>query len=244
MRLTNRLEAEAAALRTAVLGSLAAMIAVGCFGVAVWSTMGASGAGAAEHSFYGSSKAAFCSANVAIDRASANVTSATTFLAALQAHKQDLTTMLKNAPPGPVGKLAKQLVNGAETALATHNPNVLATLHGGPVDTYCGVDGSGNPLPPYFDKGKQSAFCSNFLPIYLGVGNSTSDAQILSAFTTHQAQLAQLGADASKVPDSLKTAATTMVNTSKEIISSKNLSLVQGLASPVGKLALYCGQNQ
>jgi hypothetical protein len=172
------------------------------------------------------------------------VTSATAFIAVLRAHKQDLTTMSRNAPPGSVGTLAKKLVAIAHTAVTTNNPSVLANVQGGPVDTYCGVDGKGKPLPSYFNTGATTAFCSNFLPIYKGVAAATSDAAVLSAFTAHKSQVEQLAAEASKVPASVRSAATTMAQTSKSIVKSPSISTVESLAGSAGTLALYCGQNQ
>lgn len=222
---------------------VAVAVAVGAFGMGAGASVGISQAGAAQHATY-ASKAAFCRADIAIDRASSNVTSAADFITVLKAHKQDLTTMAKNAPSGSLGRLAKKLVASAETAVATNNPNPLANVQGGPVDTYCGVDGRGKPLPSYFNMGKRTAYCTNFLPIYKGVAAATSDAAVLSAFTAHKAQVEQLVANAPKVPASVKSAASTMAKKSKSIVETPSIASVQALASSARKLALYCGQNQ
>lgn len=230
-------------MRKAMMRSIAMTVAVGSCGIVLEATGGISEAGAAQHSMY-ASKAAFCGASIAIDRAGSSATSAGAFLSVLKAHKQDLTTMLKNAPSGSVGNVARQLVHGAESALAANNPSLLPTIRGGPVDTYCGVDGNGKRLPSYFSKGTRTAFCSNFLPIYQGVANASTDAEVLSAFTAHGTQVERLASETSMVPSSVRSAATTMVDTSRSIIRSKSVSSVQGLASSAIKLALYCGQNQ
>ena len=230
-------------MRRAIMRVMAVAIAVGGFGIGAGASVGISEANGAQLAVY-ASKAAFCRADIAIDRASSKVTSATAFIAILKAHKQDLTTMSRNTPPGPVGTAAKKLIATAETALATNNPSALANAQGGAVDTYCGVNGQGNPLPAYFNTGKRTAFCTNFLPIFKGVAAATSDADVLSAFTSHTSQVEQLAAAASKVPASVRSAATTMAQTSESIVKSPNISSVQSLASPAGKLALYCGQNQ
>lgn len=235
-------------MRKAIARSVAGAVAVGAlgtFGMGAGAGGGISEAGAAQHAIY-ASKAAFCRADVAVDRASSNATSAAAFITVLKAHKQDLTTMAKNAPSGTLGRLAKKLVATAETAAATGNPSPLANVQGGPIDTYCGVDGRGRPLPSFFNRGKGTAYCTNFLPIYRGVAAASSNAAVLSAFTTHKAQVEQLAADAPKVPASVRSAATTMAQKSKSIVDSPtpSISAVQALASAAGTLALYCGQNQ
>lgn len=230
-------------MRRAIMRFMGGAVAVGGLGLGAGASVGISEANAAQHAI-DASKAAFCRASIAIDRAGANVTSGTGFIAVLKAHKQDLATMAKNAPPGSVGTLAKKLVAIAHTAITTNNPNVLANVQGGPVDTYCGVNGKGTPLPTYFNTGKGTAFCSNFLPIYKGVATATTDAAVLSAFTDHKSQVEQLAANASKVPASVRSAAATMAQTSKSIVKSPSISSVESLAPSALKLALYCGQNQ
>jgi hypothetical protein len=232
-------------MRKASIRSIAVAVAVagGVFGMGAGASVGIGEAGAAQHAL-DASKAAFCHADIAIDRASANATSAADFIAVLKAHQQDLTTMAKNAPSGSLGRLAKKLVATAQNAVATNNPSPLATVQGGPVDSYCGVDGRGRPLPSYFNTGKGTAYCTNFLPIYRGVGAATTNADVLSAFTDHKAQVRQLAADAPKVAASVRSAAATMAAKSKAIVASPNITSVEALASSAGKLALYCGQNQ
>jgi hypothetical protein len=230
-------------MRKAMMRSMAAALAVGALGTGAGASVGISEAGAAQHAIY-ASKAAFCRADIALDRASSNVTSAADFIAVLKAHQQDLTTLAKNAPSGSVGRLVKQLVASAQSAVATNNPSALANVQPGPVDTYCGVDGRGKPLPSYFNQGKRTAYCTNFLPIYRAVAAATTNAAVLSAFTAHRAQVGQLAADAPKVPSSVRSAATTMAEQSKAIVANPSISSVQALASSAGKLALYCGQNQ
>jgi hypothetical protein len=232
-------------MRKVIIRSVAGAVAVGAFGMGAGAGGEISEAGAAQHAIY-ASKAAFCHADIAIDRASSNATSAAEFITVLKAHQQDLTTMAKNAPSGSLGRLVKKLVATAGTAVATNNPSPLANVQPGPVDTYCGVDGMGKPLPSYFNMGKRTAYCTNFLPIYRAVAAATSNAAVLSAFTTHKAQVEQLAADAPKVPASVRSAATTMASKSKSIVDSPtpSISSVQALASSAGTLALYCGQNQ
>ena len=73
------------------------------------------------------------------------------------------------------------------------------------MDTYCGVQGNGHPLPEYYNKGTTTVFCKTFLPVYEAVSNTTSDAATLSAVTSHQTQINQLASELSTVPKSSRT---------------------------------------
>ena len=139
------------------------MLAVLASGIVAGTSVGVSAAGAAEHA----SKAAFCGANDSIDRAGANVNSNAGFLAVLKKHTHDLTILKENAPPGALGQTVKETVTEAEAAISSNNANELNNIpNGAAIDTYCGVNGNGAPLPSYFGKGKTTTFCSTFVPIY------------------------------------------------------------------------------
>jgi hypothetical protein len=218
------------------------MLAVAASGIVARSDIGVGTAAAAEHA----TKAAFCGANDSIDRASANVNSNAAFLAVIKTHTHDLAILKKNAPPGALGQLAKEVVNGAEAAVSSNNPNDLDNLpNGAGIDSYCGVEGNGTPLPAYFGTGKSTAFCSNFIPIFQGVSNAPNAAGVLAALTAHQAQISQLASELSTLPKSIKAKATTTVNKAQAAITSNNAALLkQNGNGPAEDVALYCGQNQ
>ena len=105
-------------------------------------------------------KTAFCSANVAIDKATAKVTSEAGLLAVVKTHSADLKAMKKDAPAGAVGATVRKVVAAVDAAIASGNANDLNNVpNGAAVDTYCGVDGEGTPLPKYFATGKGTTFC-------------------------------------------------------------------------------------
>jgi hypothetical protein len=86
-----------------------------------------------------------------------------------------------NAPSGALGQLVREVVNGVEAAISSSDPNDLNNLpNGAAIDTYCGVDGNGNPLSAYFGTGRTTAFCSTFLPIYQAVSNAPNVAGTLA----------------------------------------------------------------
>jgi hypothetical protein len=193
-----------------------------------------------------SQKAAFCGGNIKIDKASANVTSNAGFLTVLKDNKSALTAMADNLPSGTVGTDARQEVTVAREAIASGNVNDLNTVtSGGAIDTYCGVDGNGDPLPAYFGTGKGTSFCSTFIPIFQAVSNANSSAAVVAVFNANKAQVAQLATEVSGLPASIKAKASTTVSKAQAAITEQNAAAIQGNGSgAAAQVALYCGQNQ
>lgn len=193
-------------------------------------------------------KSAFCGANISIDKASTNVNSDSGFVAVLKAHQSALTTMKNNLPGGSLGTEARNLVNAAEQAVSQNSANPLSNAPssaGGDLDTYCGVDGNGRPLPKYFASGKGTSFCSTFLPIFQAVGNASDPAGRLAALVAHKTQISQLATEVSGLPSSIQAQAMTTVQRAQTAISENSIAPLQGNGSgPAAQVALYCGQNQ
>jgi hypothetical protein len=191
-------------------------------------------------------KAAFCGGNIKIDKAGANVTSNAGFLAVLKDNKSALSAMADNLPPGTVGTDARQEVTEARKAVATNNVNVLNNATpSGDIDTYCGVDGNGDPLPAYFSTGKGTSFCTTFLPIFQAVGNANGPTAVLAVFNADKAQVAQLATEVSGLPASIKAEASTTVSKAQAAVTEQNAAAIQGNGSgAAAKVALYCGQNE
>jgi hypothetical protein len=225
-----------------IIASTAGMLAFLASGIVASTSVGVSSAGAAEHA----SKAAFCGANDSIDRASANVSSNAGFLAVLKKHTRDLTVLKENAPPGAMGQTVKEVVTEAEAAISSNNANDLNNIPGGGnIDSYCGVNGNGAPLPSYFGAGKTTAFCSSFLPIFEAVGNAPNAAGVLSALTADKSQISQLASELSTLPKSIKAKATTTVDKAQAAITTNNTAAIKGNGSGSAQdVALYCGQNE
>ena len=229
-------------MRKAIL-SLAAIVSTAASGMVLCTGFGPAPAGAAMQA----SKAAFCGANESIDRASANVNSNAGFLAVLKSHSRDLAILKKNAPSGALGQQVQQVVSAAQAAIAANNANDLNNLpNGGSIDTYCGVDGNGNPLPSYYGKGTTTAFCTTFVPVWQGTQNATDKAGVLAVLTAHQAQITQLASELSSLPKSIKAKATATVDKAQTAVTTKNPSALGGGNGngPAIDVALYCGQNQ
>ena len=193
-------------------------------------------------------KKAFCAANEKIDKASANVNSAAGFLTVLKDHKSAISAMDKNLPSGTLGTEARQEIAAAHAAIASGNANDINNVPssaGGDLDTYCGVDGSGDPLPAYFATGKGGTFCSTFIPIYEAVGNATTPAATLATLEAHKTQIAQLATDVSGLPTSIKSKASAAVSNAQTAIAENSVTPLNGNGNgPAAAVALYCGQNQ
>jgi hypothetical protein len=193
-------------------------------------------------------KSAFCTANDKIDKASANVTSAAGFLAVLKVDAAALDAMDKNAPAGKLGKEVRTLVTQARSAVSSNNANVLNTSsnNGGDVDTYCGVDGSGAPLPSYFAAGKGSAFCSVSNSIDAGTGAASDAAGVLAFLAGHQPLINQYATYVPNLPTSIRSDAQTLVMTARAAIAANNANLLgtQAVSNASMSVQLYCGQNQ
>jgi hypothetical protein len=218
-------------------------------GLAAGSTAASGTSSATEATTAGAHKTAFCAGNLKIDKASANVNSAAGFLTVLKHNKSALTAMDKNLPSGTLGTEAHRLLAAVLVAIVSGKANALNSAPssaGADIDTYCGVDGNGDPLPAYFATGKGSSFCTTFLPIYKAVGNANSPAEVLAALEANKTQIAQLATEVSGLPASIQAKATATVSNAQTAITQNSAaSLNNGSGNgPAGAVALYCGQNQ
>jgi hypothetical protein len=227
----------------AVLASMSLVLAILASATVAAANIGVGAAAAATSAT--ASKSAFCSANDAIDQAGVSVTTSAGFLALLKTHTSQLKALQENAPSGSLGQLAQQLVKDADKAIAANNANDLNDLpNGAALDTYCGVNGNGQPLPAYFDTGKSSAFCATFLPLYTAVGNASSKADVLTILLAHKTTISTLASEVGKLPSSIKAIATTSLSNVEKLVATKNLALLGNGNGPSTYVALYCGQNE
>jgi len=194
-------------------------------------------------------KSTFCADNLKIDKASSSASSAQDFVAVLKQNQSVLADMSAHLPSGSLGTEAQQLLAAANQAIQSNDASGLQSPSlgkiGGDLDTYCGTDGNGNPLPAYFGQGKGSAFCTTDTQISTGT-SATSDANGVLAFLKgHQSLVSDFGSQLSSLPANLKTEAQTLFNSAQQAISSNNAN---PLGSPdvtkaAGDIDLYCGIN-
>ena len=132
-------------MRRILMALTAGVIAVPVAVVAC-SSVGVVTAGASVYA----SKGAFCGANDAIDRETANVESGTGFLKVMKSHTHQLDVMGENLPSGALGGQMKKLLSAARSAIKTGNPNTFFALAGsgsGASDTYCSSRATASPCP-------------------------------------------------------------------------------------------------
>jgi hypothetical protein len=196
-----------------------------------------------------STKAAFCGGNDALDKATASVASNPAFLTVLKANSTSLSALETNAPAGKVGDEARALVKTAKQAIATNNPNLLNDPSldgaGAVIDTYCGVDENGQPLPADFGAGQGSAFCSVSGAINSGIQSATSSTGVLGFLDAHQNLITEYASHLATLPSAVRPYAQTLVATARSSIAGKTPA---PLATPEFQQAglevqLYCGQN-
>jgi hypothetical protein len=109
--------------------------------------------------------------------------------------------MADNVPNDPaILAHAQALIAAARTALATNDPTVLqqpsSMTAGAKVDAYCGVDGTGNPLPSYFGDGKEYAGCKSFIALDRGVRSAATPQDAVAFLRANETKINDLAAGA------------------------------------------------
>jgi len=196
-----------------------------------------------------STKAAFCSAEVTINKAGANASSAQDFLAVLKANGPAIAALGKNAPSGKIGTEAQALVKAADTAVASNNTDSLQNVpqsYSGDIDTYCGVDGNGDPLPAYFAQGKGTQFCAAETQIDAGTSQAQSADDVLNFLKAHQGLVSQVAANTSNLPGNLEPEVHTLVSSAQQAIATNSSDPLnsQDVQNAASDASLYCGENQ
>ena len=231
-------------MRTRVIAPVFVLVLVAAGAAACGSSGPSASATAAAH------KRLFCAANETLDKASTSVTSEAGFLAVLKAHPSQLATIKVDAPAGKAGSEARALASAAQKAVADNDINALNSPSlnnaGGDVDTYCGVDGNGDPLPSYFAAGKGSAFCATSNSINNGTSDAASAADVLTFLKAHQDLVTQFASQLSALPSAVKADAQDLVSTAQSAISSDNANLLgtQTVQTDSMTVNLYCGVNE
>jgi hypothetical protein len=185
-----------------------------------------------------------CGATVTIDKASVNVNSQAAFLAVLKTHQTQVKTMKDNLPPGSIGITVRGIVAAMEQAIVQNSTAPFNSIENGTdLDTYCGVDGNGTPLPSDFAAGRGTQFCNGFVFIYDGVTQATTPAGALNALIAGKGQVDRLAGEVSSLPGSIQAEASSAVSAAESAIAQNSTASVLSLQGPATNVALYCGQN-
>lgn len=202
----------------------------------------------AGNSAASASRSAFCSDDVKLDKAGTTVMSMADYVHVLEANQALLADMAKHLPSGSVGTQAQQLLSADNTAAATNSSTALSSPSlmkaGADVDTYCGVDGTGDALPSNFGQGRGTAFCSVDSQISAGTGSATDSASITAFLSSHRSLVNSFGADLSSLPVSIKNTAQRLYSTAQSALTSGNSSAFSPEAiHDATDVDLYCGMN-
>ena len=194
------------------------------------------------------SKSVFCVDNVKLDKGFANIQNSSDALNAMKANQSVIDEMAAHLPPGTVGSEANQVLTAVREAIAKNDVNVLASLnngYGADIDTYCGVDTNGDPLPADFAKGKGTSLCNADASLSNGVGNASDSTAALAYLRAHQSQIDTFAGSVSSLPSSVQSAAQTLVSTSRTAITSNDPSGLDGQSfqDAANAVDLYCGIN-
>lgn len=192
------------------------------------------------------SKATFCSDNAKLDRASTNATSATAFVSVLRKDKAVLDSFAANIPDDSIRPAAEKLVSAARSALAANNADsfesAAVVADGARVDTYCGEQSDGSPLPSDFAAGKGTAFCTQEATVAGGLEAASSVAAALTFLKANQAAVTAFAAD---IPGTVQTDAHTLVTAAQAAVADNDGTKIftQPVATALINLDLYCGVN-
>ncbi|HET6966159.1 MAG TPA: hypothetical protein VFH58_15390 [Acidimicrobiales bacterium] len=226
-----------------------AALAAACGSSATPAASSSGGNGSARNSAASASKGAFCADDVKLDKAGSAVMSMAGYVQVLKTNQSLLTDMAKHLPSGSLGTEAQQLLGAANTAVSTDSGAGLSSpalmKAGADVDTYCGVDGSGDPVPSNFGQGKRTAFCSVDSQISAGTASATDAASVLAFLSSHRSLVDTFGADLSSLPSSIKSTAQTLYSTTQSAISTGNAGAFGSRAiHDATDVDLYCGINR
>jgi hypothetical protein len=230
-------------LRVAVLVFFVGMAAVGVTACSSNSSSTSTTAAATN------TKAVFCGYNTALDKGSSNVSTQADFLAYLKAHQALLDNLAKSIPNDSIKAQATTLVHAAQAAVAANNVSALndpaISSGGAAVDTYCGTQGDGTPLPANFAAGKGTPLCTADATLSAGAGNAATPADQLAFLAANQATINAFAAAIPSAPSDIQTAATTLVTTTKAAIAANDPSPMgaQAFQDAGNMVDLYCGVN-
>jgi hypothetical protein len=192
-----------------------------------------------------STKAAFCGFNVTLDKAGSAVTSDADFLNVLKANKAAIDGMANNVP-GAIKAQAQAIINAARTAVANNSTSGLdlpsLNTDGAALDTFCGVQGDGTPLPANFAAGKGSGFCADEAVLSSGLGNAASPADALAFLKANQAKVTDFAAN---IPSAVQSDGQVLVAAANAALAANDGTLIQTQAVQTSgnNVDLYCGVN-
>ena len=167
------------------------------------------------------------------------------FLNVLKANKAAIDGMANNVPSA-IKAQAQAIINAARKAVANNSTSGLnlpsLNADGAALDTYCGVQGDGTPLPVNFAAGKGSKFCNDEAAISAGLGNAATPADAVAYLVANQAKINDFAAN---IPALVQSDAQSLVTAARAAIAANDGTLMQTQAVQTAgnNVDLYCGVN-
>ena len=219
----------------------------GCSSSTHSSAPGPAGPAATSTTVATAAKSSLCSADIALDKAQVGITSAAQELQVLKAQAPLVTslgTAAAGIPDGTVAAAAEQIHAAVEHALSSGSANFAANISSdaSAVNTYCGVQYNGSPLPAYFAAGRDSPACARYAALNNQLGRAGSPQAYLSLIESNQAEITRL---VTQAPATIKSRAETLETAVGQAVRQKSLAPLQAPSATraTSDVQLYCGIN-
>ncbi|MHB8465683.1 MAG: hypothetical protein ACYDH6_10555 [Acidimicrobiales bacterium] len=188
-------------------------------------------------------KTAFCAANSAIDAATFTGSNDAALLAVFKANQANIDIVANDAPSA-IKADSTILVTAARAAIAKNDltplKNSTIQAAGGRVDTYCGVQGDGTPIPANAGAGKGTAFCNDQAQLDQVVQGANDGPSLLVAL---KANVAKINDFEKNTPSAVKADAQVLVAAARAAIATNSADGLQstGINSAALHVDTYCG---
>jgi hypothetical protein len=190
----------------------------------------------------------FCADDIKLDKALGNIQNESDLLTEFKANQSVINEMATHLPSGSVGNEAKQVLGAVQQAISKSDVTAVQnvpTSYGADIDTYCGVDTNGDPLPSDFAKGKGTSICNTDATLSDGVSNAANSSDALAFLKANQNDINAFAAGISSLPTFEQANAQAVVSNVRTAISSNNPSGLEAQAfqDAATSVDLYCGIN-
>jgi hypothetical protein len=194
-----------------------------------------------------------CMDNITVDKALASAGGdPTKTLAGLKANQTTIDAIgTEITADSGIQSEVQALVAAADQAISSNDATALNTpaaqAGGAALDTYCGTDGNGNPLPSDFAAGKTTDACTQFNTINNALSAAQTPADSVTAIKANTAAITAFTGDISSMPTALQTDAQALVTLVNTAASSGDGTAVANptpaVIASINNVSLYCGIN-
>ncbi len=190
----------------------------------------------------------FCTDVTNLDKALSSAQTPDAVATALKGQTSTISDMESNLPSGTAGQEGKVVADAMTAAATSGDGNKLigdttVAADGADMDTYCGQDGDGKPLPADFGQGTSTDACTHFDKINAAVSKATTADQVNAAIQASADDITAFSNDVSTLPSNLASEGQLLVTTAKAGDGNAFLNPSQQVGAAVQDISLYCGHN-